>query len=168
MKSYWVSWYDTLYGKWEMASPWWLSGERGSDGAMTICAALRAPDEESAKRLIIMAHDEPRPRDLEWRFVTEQSDDWSPFNDRFQKADWMKWSCAPGFEGSAMSQPMHARVVPHSSIVGSSITLHAGPGEPVMAQLAVMAPAGPPPGEDHKQFVERIAKIVAAAINKRS
>lgn len=61
---------------------------------------------------------------------------------------------------------MHARLVPYSSIVGQSITLHNGPGEPVIAQMTVMAPAGPPPGEDHKSYVERIAKAVAAAINK--
>lgn len=65
-----------------------------------------------------------------------------------------------------MSQPMHAKLVPWSSIVGQSITLHNGPGEPVIAQIAVMAPAGPLPGEDHKAFTERIAKLVAAAINK--
>lgn len=95
MKSYWLSWYDTLYGKWELHSPWWVSGYRVADEARTICAAVRAPDEESAKRLIVMAHDEPRPRDLEWRFVDERPDDWSPFNDRFPRADWMKWDQPP-------------------------------------------------------------------------
>lgn len=60
---------------------------------------------------------------------------------------------------------MHARLVPYSSIVGQSISLHNGPGEPVIAQLAVMAPAGPPPGEDHKTYVLRIAQAVADAIN---
>jgi hypothetical protein len=65
-----------------------------------------------------------------------------------------------------MSQSMHARIVPHSSIVGTSITLHNGPGEPVIAQLAVMAPAGPPPGQDHREYVQRIARLVADAINK--
>lgn len=65
-----------------------------------------------------------------------------------------------------MSQSMHARLTPYSSVVGQSITLHNGPGEPVIAQLAVMAPAGPPPGEDHRAYVERIAKAVADAINR--
>ncbi len=66
-----------------------------------------------------------------------------------------------------MSMSLRAKLVPYSSIVGKSITLHGEEGQ-VVAQLAVMTPAGPPPGEDHKQFVERIAKIVAAAINKHS
>lgn len=92
MKRYWVSWYDQLYGKWELHSPWWVSGQLMSDDARTICAAVRAPDEDSARRLIIMAHDNPtRPDDLEWRFVNERAPDWSPFCDRFPKADWMKW-----------------------------------------------------------------------------
>lgn len=65
-----------------------------------------------------------------------------------------------------MSQDMHARLVPYSSVVGQSITLHNGPGDPVVAQITVMAPVGPPPGEDHKTFCERIAKAIVAKINK--
>lgn len=65
-----------------------------------------------------------------------------------------------------MSQSMHARLVPYSSTVGQSITLHNEPGGPVIAQISVMAPAGPPPGEDHKAYTQRIAKAVADAINK--
>ncbi len=66
-----------------------------------------------------------------------------------------------------MSTGLTAKLVPYSSMVGKSITLHADDGR-VIAQLAVMAPAGPPPGEDHKAFTERIAKVVADAINKHS
>lgn len=91
MKRWWVSWYDQRYGKWELHSPWWVSGERSADEAKTICAAVIAPDEDGAKRLIIMAHDEPRPRDLEWRFVEERPEHWHPFCDRFERADWMRW-----------------------------------------------------------------------------
>ncbi len=65
-----------------------------------------------------------------------------------------------------MSQSMRAKLVPFSSVVGQSITLHAEPNGPVIAQLAVMAPAGPPPGEDHATYVKRISKVVADAINK--
>ncbi len=65
-----------------------------------------------------------------------------------------------------MSQSMHAQVVKYSSTVGSSITLHNGPGEPVIAQLVLLVPSGPPPGEDHRTYSERIAKVVADAINK--
>ena len=66
-----------------------------------------------------------------------------------------------------MSRGPHAHVVKYSSVVGQSITLHNAPGEPAFAQLAVMAPSGPPPGEDHKEFVQRIGKWVADAINKQ-
>lgn len=60
---------------------------------------------------------------------------------------------------------MHARLVPFSSIVGQSITLHSEPDGPVIAQLAVLAPAGPPPGEDYKAFALRIAQAIADKIN---
>lgn len=66
-----------------------------------------------------------------------------------------------------MSQSMRARLVPYSSVVGQSITLHSEPDGPVIAQLAVMTPAGPPPGEDHSTFQKRIAKLVADAINSK-
>lgn len=66
-----------------------------------------------------------------------------------------------------MSQSMHAKLVPYSSVVGHSITLHSGPDQPTIAQLAVLVPSGPPPGEDHKSFSERIAKLVIAAINSQ-
>lgn len=93
MKSYWLSWYCPLElrGMFELHWPWWVSGVRLGDEAETVCAAVRAESEKAAKRIIIDAHDEPRPDDLEWRFIEERPADWSPFNDRFQKADWMKW-----------------------------------------------------------------------------
>ena len=98
MNNYWVSWYcpNDLMGKFELHSPWWVSGETMEDDdgkfSFTICAAVQAPDEDGAKRLIEMAHDEPRPRNLEWRFVTEKPRDWSPGSGRFPLADWMKWT----------------------------------------------------------------------------
>lgn len=92
MKNWWISWEcpNDLMGKFELHSPWWVSGY--NDEMETICAAVQAPDEEGAKRLIIMAHDEPRPRDLVWRFVSERPSDWLPFSGRFPRADWMKWT----------------------------------------------------------------------------
>lgn len=66
-----------------------------------------------------------------------------------------------------MSVGILATVVPYSSVVGSSITLGGGDG-PIFAQLAVLTPNGPPPGESHREFSERIAKIVAEAINKNT
>lgn len=97
MKRFWVSWYDTCGGKYELHSPWWRSGFRmgGADGETeepTVCAAIEATDEDAAKAAVIAAHDEPRPDDLEWRFVEERPDDWSPYCDRFRAAPWMKWA----------------------------------------------------------------------------
>lgn len=67
-----------------------------------------------------------------------------------------------------MSCGMHAKLVPYSSVVGQAITLNNMPGDPVIAQLVVMAPAGPPPGEDRETFIKRIAKVVADAINRNT
>ena len=91
MKNFWLSWYcpPELMGRFELRWPWWVTGYR--DDAEIICAAVRAESEEEAKRIILEAHDEPLPTDLEWRFVTEAYDDWSPFNDRFPREDWMQW-----------------------------------------------------------------------------
>lgn len=91
MKSYWLSWFHTeQLGPFELHFPWWHSGTRLSDDAATICAAVRADNEEHAKRLIMDAYDRPS-RQLEWRFVGERLADWTPFNGRFPKAAWMKW-----------------------------------------------------------------------------
>ncbi len=78
----------------ELHWPWWISGYRmdgddGQDDTPTIVAGVRAPNEEMAKDIIIRAYDDP-PASLEWRFVEERSDDWTPYeSDRFPKADWM-------------------------------------------------------------------------------
>jgi hypothetical protein len=80
-------------GKFELNSPWWISGE--NDDAHIICAAVRARSEDHAKLLIIMSHDvehvEWASQDINWRFVEERPDTWSPFSDRFPRAEWMKW-----------------------------------------------------------------------------
>lgn len=88
IRPFWVSWYGT--GKeFELHSPWWISGWR--DDQPTICAAVRAIDELSAKAQIIDAHDEVLDKLPEWRFVEERPEDWSPFSGRFPRADWMQW-----------------------------------------------------------------------------
>lgn len=65
-----------------------------------------------------------------------------------------------------MSEPIRAELVPYSSVVGQSISLQGMDGR-VFAQLAVLAPAGPPPGESHQEFTRRIAQLVADAVNAR-
>ncbi len=52
-----------------------------------------AEDEQSAKEKVLRSYDVYLPADaVTWRFVEERPDDWSPFGDRFPKADWMQWS----------------------------------------------------------------------------
>lgn len=89
MKSYWVSWYHAPnLGGFELTAPWWVSGTRMNDDAQTIVAAIRADNPEGARDRVLRAYD-VRPDDVEWRFVEERPDDWTPFSGRFPKADWM-------------------------------------------------------------------------------
>lgn len=89
---FWLSWYSTdEMGAWTLYRPWWISGERGSDGALTICAAVIAGSEEQAKDRIRLAYDNS-PSEIEWRFCERKPDDWSgPFGGRFPRAEWMEW-----------------------------------------------------------------------------
>lgn len=63
-----------------------------------------------------------------------------------------------------MSEKVRAMVAPYSSVVGQSVALIGADGR-VVAMLAGTTPAGPPPGEDHREFSGRIAKLVADKIN---
>ena len=85
---FWVSWWQDGEVSFELHSPWWRSGMR-ADGVSSICAAVMAADIPSAKAIIEKAHD--KPVSIAWRFVEIMPDDWTPFNDRFRRADWMKW-----------------------------------------------------------------------------
>jgi hypothetical protein len=88
---YWVSWFATAEnGEWELRSPWWISGSRGSDGAPTVVAAVFADSDDDAKRIIEFAHDS-LAHEIEYRFCEPRSADWSPFCDRFPRAKWMEW-----------------------------------------------------------------------------
>ncbi len=94
MANYWISWYGNK-GAWELHSPWWISGHRMVADRLafdeerqepTVVAAVKAENEDAAKALILAAHDS-KPADLEWRFVEERPDDWSPFSGRFPRRD---------------------------------------------------------------------------------
>ena len=88
---YWLSWYATKKnGAFELHSPWWVSGGRGADRARTICAAIKADSEKSAREIIYKAHDK-RPKEIEFRFIEAKPPDFNPFCGRFPRADWMKW-----------------------------------------------------------------------------
>ncbi len=91
MRKWWISWYATPdMGAFELRTPWWVTGTRLEDEAKTVCAAVTALDVIGAKEVILKAYD-TRPDDVDWRFVTEEEEDWSPFNARFRKAEWMRW-----------------------------------------------------------------------------
>jgi hypothetical protein len=59
---------------------------------------------------------------------------------------------------------LRAMVAPYSSVVGQSVVLVDADGR-VVAQLAVMTPAGPPPGMSARAYQEQVAADVAAKIN---
>jgi hypothetical protein len=86
---FWISWYaDPAFGEFELHSPWWISGYR--DDVATICAAVLAADEDAAREAVALAYDS-RSGWIEFRFTTQQENGWSPFCDRFPRADWMIW-----------------------------------------------------------------------------
>lgn len=94
MRRYWISWYaPPELGPFELHSPWWISGRRCSDDALTICAAIQAADEDAVREVVYASFDE-RPASLEFRFCHEAEPEWIPFCDRFPRADWMVWSPA--------------------------------------------------------------------------
>ena len=98
MSSFWISWYHRPdMGAFELHSPWWVSGRRVTHEPLkdvleepTVVAAVQAVDEIAAKNIVRQSYDAP-PADIEWRFCEPRPDDWTPFNDRFPKAAWMRW-----------------------------------------------------------------------------
>ena len=92
-KAFWISWqhYQAM-GPFEIHSAWWVSGHgNDEDGSYyCICAAVRAADEEAAKAFVVASYDDV-PDAIKWRFCEDRSDTWTPFNERFPRADWMKW-----------------------------------------------------------------------------
>lgn len=90
LKPFWLSWYHhENTGPFELHFPWWISGY--SHDATIVCAAVRAEDEGMAQLRIEEAYDRTPVDPLSFRFCEERSADWSPFCDRFPKADWMQW-----------------------------------------------------------------------------
>lgn len=92
MKNYWVSWLcpTDRVTTFELEWPWW-KGPTRLLGEEAVCAAIKAESKDDAKRIVIESYDKPQPKKLEWRFVDEKPDDWSPFSDRFPRDDLMVW-----------------------------------------------------------------------------
>ena len=91
MNNYWISWWhDKEFSPFELHSPWWVSGE-AHDDAKSICAAIKADNEHEARQIVLACYDS-LPDTLRFRFNEQKENDWSPFNERFPKAEWMKWN----------------------------------------------------------------------------
>ncbi|GHU77805.1 hypothetical protein AGMMS49992_26770 [Clostridia bacterium] len=89
--NYWVSWYHKpSFADFELHWPWWISGIRESDKAEIICAAIKAKNEFEVRKIIRLAYGKSVPVS-QYRFVELRPAGWTPFNDRFQRADWMEW-----------------------------------------------------------------------------
>ena len=86
MKRFWLSWYNR--NSFTLVWPWWVSGHQGD--ASIVCAAIQARDERAARDVIEQAMDNPEQQ-IEWRFCNERAAGWSPFCERFPRADWMMW-----------------------------------------------------------------------------
>jgi hypothetical protein len=86
---FWVSWYHKdEYGPFLLNSPWWITGEDA--GSVSVCAAVRSFDCFTAMSAIRKCYDK-EPSGIEFRFCEKREEGWSPFSDRFPKANWMKW-----------------------------------------------------------------------------
>jgi hypothetical protein len=90
---FWLSWYSS--GNFTLDHPWWVSGYRIVDSGATedsIVAAVMATSDADAMDQIRAAHDnDPKACEPLWRFVIQKPDGWSPFSERFPRADWMVW-----------------------------------------------------------------------------
>jgi len=89
--NYWISWYhDVETGEFELYFPWWKTGERLDGGVWSVCAAVRASNVVGAEKVILESYG-TYPDHLEFRFVENRPRNFSPFCERFPRADWMEW-----------------------------------------------------------------------------
>lgn len=98
LKNYWISWYhekEFSERKNDCLIPEWVTGWRVDDEAQTVCAAVKADNEDEAKEIIARSYQD-RPKNIEFRFCEKCEDDWIPFNDRFRKREDMEWNNPAG------------------------------------------------------------------------
>lgn len=119
---FWVSFWgdNTVLPHFEMHRPWWISGEDMAE-RKAICCAVIAPDEEAVKKYVRSCFDKGKaPDTIEYRFINIRRDDWSPFSDRFPKADWMDWP-EDEAEDPLKFQDMHPHTVDAVDVVDAAI-----------------------------------------------
>lgn len=110
MKAFWISWWNPPDASaFELHFPWWVSGTRGSDGAGSICAAVQAEDADAAVRMVRQCYDVPMT-EMQFRFCEEETVDWIPYTDRFEKAEWMP-AWPPGEETHATQRAITERSI---------------------------------------------------------
>jgi hypothetical protein len=87
MRIYWLSWQSSYdFSDFELHWPWWVSGV--GDGHKCICSAIFAKDEDAVRQVVYDCYD-ARPDHIEFRFIEERPDDFSPYCDRFAWNEWM-------------------------------------------------------------------------------
>lgn len=111
-RRWWLSWYHDRTRGFELTSPWWTSPWWISrEGFDIICAAVVAASRHAAEEIILSAYDD-RPDGLRWRFAEEQAANWSPFGDRFPRADWMRWpeeTARPAWTAATLAEALGIR-----------------------------------------------------------
>lgn len=89
-RNFWASWYDLdTYPQFDSNLPSWCTGWRMRDNARTIVCAVKAENEDAVKAIIRRAYG--FNRNIEFRFIEQRPNNWEPFNERFQREDWMEW-----------------------------------------------------------------------------
>jgi len=88
LKPYWLSWVATNHD-YCIHFPHWSSGE-DADGNSILCCAVWATSEKKAKGIINNCHFAPNTN-LSFRFCEEKPIGWTPFCERFPRANWMIW-----------------------------------------------------------------------------
>lgn len=154
LKPFWVSWWSEKLA-FELHSPWWITGE-SHDGRKTVCAAVMASDQATALNTLLEAHD--NPLDFEIRFSEEKPIGWSPFSDRFPRADWMDWP-------EAANTPAPLGDGDEAQETGNACLIAAAPDLLAACEMALEAFDG----MDADQFVPEVAaklKAMRAAVAK--
>jgi hypothetical protein len=94
LHKWWASWYHlSEWGDFELDTPWWATHVRETDGAATICVAIKAKDFDDVWRQVRESYPDPSVvADIEVRFCDKRSDDWAPFSGRFSRdPKWRAW-----------------------------------------------------------------------------
>lgn len=87
LTNYWLSWYHrSTDPAFRLDWPWWVTS---TGDTVTICAAIRAESEDVAWAIVRESH--AGNVGFTTRFCEAKPADWTPFSDRFPRAEWMQW-----------------------------------------------------------------------------